>query len=224
MPRVSALELMDDPNVDPAQLAGNFSDIERANRWFGGIEPVLREVFARDAERVLDVGCGSGDIARALVREARRRGRRLDVVALDRSEAVLAIARARTGDEPSIRFTCADAVTLPFPDGSFDIVGCNLTLHHLDPTDAVAMLRELRRVARLTPLVCDLHRSGLAYAGALVFASFFATNRLTRHDAPLSARRAYTAHEALDLARRAGWNAPSVKHYPWMRMMLSDGG
>lgn len=223
MPRVSALELMDDPNVDPAQLAGNFLDIERANRWFGGTEPVLREVFARDVERVLDVGCGSADIARALLRDARRRGRRLEVVALDRSEAVLAIARERTGDDPQIRFTCADAVTLPFPDGSFDVVSCNLTLHHLEPLEAVVMLRELRRVARLTPLVCDLRRSTLAYAGALAFATLFATNRLTRHDAPLSARRAYTPQEALDLARRAGWAAPRVKSYPWMRMMLSDG-
>jgi ubiquinone/menaquinone biosynthesis C-methylase UbiE len=224
MPRAMGLELMDDPNVDPAQLAGNFEDIERANRWFGGTGPVLREVFALDAESVLDVGCGSADIARALLRGARRLERRLEVVALDRSEAVLAIARNRTGSDPRIRFACADGVALPFPDASFDVVSCNLTLHHLDPSAAVAMLRELRRVARLTPLVCDLRRSKLAYAGALAFATLFATNRLTRHDAPLSARRAYTPEEARDLARRAGWDAPRVKHYPWMRMMLSDGG
>jgi hypothetical protein len=220
--RVDAAELMDDPSVDPQLLAGNFSDIERANRWFGGLAPVMREVFSRQAERVLDVGCGSADVARALVREARRRGRRIDVVCLDHSEKVLAIARARTGDEPSIRFACADATALPFPDASFAVVTCNLTLHHFEPSEAAAALREMRRVARLTPLVCDLRRSALALVATKIFVTLFAHNRLTRHDAPLSARRAYTTDEALNLAREAGWDAPHVRRYPFARMMLSD--
>ena len=50
MERVTAAELMDDPLVDAAELARNFDDIERANRWFGGTAPVVREVFARPAE------------------------------------------------------------------------------------------------------------------------------------------------------------------------------
>ncbi len=77
MERVSALELMDDPEVDPGELAANFNDIERVNAWFGGARPVVREVFARPVRRLLDVGCGSGDIARALLAEARRRGEAL---------------------------------------------------------------------------------------------------------------------------------------------------
>jgi len=222
MVRLVASELMDDPQVDGAQLARNFDDIERANRWFGGVEPVLREVFARSTERLLDVGCGSADIPRALVREARRRGRRLEVVALDRSESVLAIARARSGDDPFLRFVCGDAAALPFPDASFDVATCNLALHHFEPAEAVAALRELRRVTRATPLVCDLRRSRLGLAAATTFATLFATSRLTRHDAPLSVRRAYTPREALELARDAGWREPRVVSSPFWRMLLSD--
>ncbi len=212
---------MDDPRVDPQQLAGNFDDIERANRMFGGIAPVLHEVFSRKAEWVLDVGCGSGDVARAIIREARRRGRRIDVVGVDRSETVIAIARARSDGQP-IRFTRADAFALPFPDRSFDLVTCNLTLHHFDPDEAVQALREFRRIARMTPLVCDLRRSIPAYLATLAFATFFAKNTLTKHDAPLSARRAYTPREALDLAFEAGWEKPRVIAFPWARMMLCD--
>src|ERR1700719_4024948 len=136
---------MDDPEVYPLELTRNFDDIERANRMFGGIAPVVREVFSRKAEWVLDVGCGSGDIARALISKARRRGRRLEIVCVDHSEAALEIARERTRGEDRIRFTGADAMVLPFPDNSFDVATCNLTLHHFNPDEAGLVLRELRR-------------------------------------------------------------------------------
>jgi ubiquinone/menaquinone biosynthesis C-methylase UbiE len=222
MVRRVAAELMDDPQVDPAALARNFDDIERANRWFGGVRPIARAIFAHAAERVLDVGCGSGDIARALVRQARRNGRRLDVVALDHSLTVLDIARARAGPDPSVRFVHADATALPFDDASFDVATCNLALHHFQPDEAIAVLRELRRVARITPLVCDLRRSRLGLAAALVYVRLFATSPLTVHDAPLSVRRAYTPHEATELAREAGWLAPRARRSPFFRMLLSD--
>ena len=224
MARATASELLDDPGVDPRELEGNFDDIERANRWFGGVAPVMREVFRRDGEWLLDVGCGSADIPRALLRAARRRGRRLEIVALDRSEAVLAIARARANGEPMLRFVQSGALPLPFPDASFDIVTCNLTLHHFEPQAAVSLLREMRRVARVTPLVCDLRRSLGSFVSAGLFALLIARNRLTRHDAPLSARRAYTMREAKRLAREAGWLRPRVRRYPFFRMMLSDDG
>src|SRR4029077_8347431 len=124
----------------------------------------------------------------------------------------------------SIHFTRADAKALPFQDASFDVVTCNLTLHHFDPPEAVRALREMRRVARFTPLVSDLRRSRLALAATSVFAHLFAGNPLTKHDAPLSARRAYTPDEALELAREAGWRAPHVRRWLFARMMLSDAG
>ncbi len=222
MRRVVALELMDDPAVDRADLAANFDDIERANRFFGGTRPVVAELLARDVRRVLDVGCGSADIPRALVRAACRRGRDLEVVALDSSDAVLAIARARTAAGAPIRYVRAEGTALPFADGAFDIATCNLALHHFEPPEAVAMLRELRRVSAQTPLVCDLVRSVPGYVAAALFARFVATNRLTKHDAPLSLRRAYTPPEALELARAAGWTAPRVARHPFFRMVLTD--
>ncbi len=222
MRRAVASELMDDPDVDAAELAANFNDIERANALFGGIEPVARVIFSGGATRVLDVGCGSADIPRALARTARERGRVLDVVALDSSETVLSIARARSAGESRITFVRADATALPFPDDSFDVATCSLALHHFEPPTALLVLRELRRVARITPLVCDLVRSRLAYLATVAFARIVANNRLTKHDAPLSVKRAYTPREARELALVAGWKTPSVKRVPYFRMLLRD--
>jgi hypothetical protein len=70
-------------------------------------------------------------------------------------------------------------------------------------------------------VVCDLRRSALAFAGAWLW-SRTSRNRLTRHDAPLSVRRAYTPAEALALARDAGWRDPRVQGEAFYRMTLTD--
>ena len=80
----------------------------------------------------------------------------------------------------------------------------------------------MRRVARLTPIVGDLVRSRFAFAATWLYASLTTRNRLTRHDAPLSVRRAYEPEEALTLARDAGWRSPRVRREPFFRMTLVD--
>jgi ubiquinone/menaquinone biosynthesis C-methylase UbiE len=222
--RVDARELMDDPVDSLAELEGNLCDIERANRFFGGLAPIVRETERIGARTILDVGCGSADIPGVLARRARRQGRLLSVTCLDRSAQMLDIAQRRTGEASGLRFVRGDGFALPFEGGSFDAAICSLTLHHCTPPEAVALLRELRRVAARTPIVCDLRRSRLALIATWLFTRLVTRNRLTRHDGPLSIRRAYTPREALELAREAGWRAPAVRRERWFRMTLVDGG
>ena len=98
----------------------------------------------------------------------------------------------------------ADGRGLPFADGAFDIAHASMVVHHLDPDDAVAFLRELRRVARHGLVVNDLVRGRLNWLGAWLLIHATATSRFTRHDGPLSVRRAYTRAELLDLVAAAG--------------------
>ena len=212
---------MDDPVDSLVELEANLRDIERANRLFGGITPIARVLEATGAIEILDVGCGAADIPRALLVRAQRHGRTLTITCLDHSEQMLAIAHRLHGDD-NFRFVHGDGDSLPFSDGAFDVAMCSLTLHHVEGSEAVGFLRELRRVSRITPVVCDLRRSPLAYAATWAHARLFSRNRFTRHDAPVSVLRSYTPEEALALAREAGWRAPSVRVEPWFRMMLID--
>jgi SAM-dependent methyltransferase len=213
---------MDAPVESEAELEGNLADIEFANRWLGGIAPIRREIRRSGAQTILDVGSGSGDVAHALVRDGRRRGVDVRVTCLDRSLAMLAIAQRRTGGDDRLTFVCGDGERLPFGDASFDAVTCTLALHHFEPPAARELLREMRRVARVTPIVGDLARSPLAFAGTWLYARVTTRNRLTRHDAPLSVRRAYEPAEALTLAREAGWRSPRVRREAFFRMTLVD--
>ena len=96
----------------------------------------------------------------------------------------------------------ADGRTLPYPDRSFDVAHTSLVLHHLAPDAAVALLREMGRVARLGVVVNDLDRSRLGWIGAWLLGHLLTANRYSRIDGPLSVRRAYRAEEMAATPRR----------------------
>ena len=113
--------------------------------------------------RLLDVGCGPGNIALKLA----ERCPQLSIVGLDCSRNMVQAARreaARMGVEHRTSFQQANAVQLPFASGAFDIVLSNSVLHHLvEPSRAFG---EMLRVAKPagTVLLRDLRRpSRLAY-------------------------------------------------------------
>jgi ubiquinone/menaquinone biosynthesis C-methylase UbiE len=108
--------------------------------------PTLDEVVTRAAlrgtERVLDVGTGAGHTALALAKHA------AEVIALDLTEEMLAAAAglARDRGVSNVWFRRGRAESLPFADGSFDLVTSRLCAHHY--ADPVAATREAARVLR----------------------------------------------------------------------------
>jgi ubiquinone/menaquinone biosynthesis C-methylase UbiE len=227
-PHSEAVELLDTPGTIPAStLAHNLRDIRRVNRFAGGTAVVLRHLpeLLMDVPRgatvtLLDIATGSGDIPRALVHWGRRRGYDLRVLATDVSEDVLAVARRETANEPAITIEACDARALPYRDGAFDIAVCSLALHHFPRADAVRVLAEMGRVCRRGVILNDLVRTWPGYVGAWLLGNATTTNRLTRHDAPLSILRAFTLEELEAMAREAGLLGIAVTSHLFWRMAL----
>lgn len=86
-------------------------------------EPLVRSLLGDvRGKRVLDVACGTGRHAVRVAEEGAY------VTALDRSEAMLAVARAKTD---RVRWLRGDLDRLPFDDGAFDVVMCALVFEHV---------------------------------------------------------------------------------------------
>jgi len=221
-----AAELLDGPLEDASTLAGNLRDLRRVNRWLGGaaLSAKALEALAGPAAEagtaisLLDVGTGAADIPLSLIETWRRRGRRLEVTAIDERAEVVAAARAsdpRVLATPRLSFAIADGRSLPYPDAAFDVAHASLVLHHLEPADAVLMLREMDRVSSRGIIVNDLHRNQLSLAGAWLLSHLATVNRYSRHDAPLSVRRAYTLAEGHALIAAAGLRASAEFNGPF---------
>ncbi|HEU5149802.1 MAG TPA: methyltransferase domain-containing protein [Iamia sp.] len=111
-------------------------------------------LLLRAGERLLDVGCGTGEAARALAEDLGPGG---EVLGVDVSEEMLAVARRRAAGAATIRFEVGDAQGLDLPDGGFDAVRSERTLQWVaDPGAAVAeMARVLRPSGRLVLIDTD---------------------------------------------------------------------
>ncbi len=95
------------------------------------------------AQRVLDVGCGSGTLTLAL----KRFEPLANVTGVDGDPSILELARRKTATVNLIVDWVEGRVdALPFPDASFDCVVSSLVFHHLDRPTKAAALREIRRV------------------------------------------------------------------------------
>lgn len=106
---------------------------------------LLDAAGVRSGQRVLEIGCGTGNLITALA----RRTPGVDAVGIDPDPAALRRARrkaAKAGAE--IRFEVAFAARLPLPDDHVDHVLSSLMMHHLDDTGREQALREVARVLR----------------------------------------------------------------------------
>jgi len=103
---------------------------------------LVRRAALQPGERVLDVACGTGIVARLAAEQVGAQGA---VVGLDLNSAMLAVARALPAPLGAlITWTEASALAMPFPDATFDVVLCQLGLQFFP--DRPRALREMRRV------------------------------------------------------------------------------
>jgi len=217
-----AVEMMDRPAA-PGELAGELHTITRFNGFFGGrrltlghVRRLLEMLPADRTATVLDVGTGAADIPVALVRWARRAGRRLRVLALDRGSATLAFARGFAAAYPEITLLQGDALRLPVRPGSFDVVISAMTLHHLQPDEAVRYLAEIDTASRIGWLVNDLVRGRVAHRLVWATTHILSRSAMARHDGPMSILRSYTPPEVVAFCEKAGLFDVSVTHHPML--------
>jgi ubiquinone/menaquinone biosynthesis C-methylase UbiE len=114
--------------------AGLYEERERQG-WEEELTRLGETIEALPPAHTLDVGCGTGFLTRHL---------RGDIVGVDASEKMLVIARERV---PAGEFFTADALALPFDDGSFDRLFTGHFYGHLEEDDRLRFLGEARRVA-----------------------------------------------------------------------------
>jgi ubiquinone/menaquinone biosynthesis C-methylase UbiE len=224
-------EWMDRPGNTPDELNGALDDIRSVNRYLRGsrvlVDAVRPHLIATPQDApltVLDVGTGGADLPLDLVAHARRMGRGIRIVGVDRDAATLDYARARTTGVPEIELCRADAFALPFAPLSFDLVTASLFLHHFAEGDAAGLLSGFRRIARTAVLINDLERHIVPWAVIGLLARLTRRHAMFVHDAPLSVLRGFTREELLAVAHAAGSHDADVALRVPYRLLLTMPG
>ncbi len=215
---------MDLPNQDEAALRSDLENIARLNKTFGGRRAV-EKIFHKLADGIdrlvlVDLACGYGDHGRNLIRLGHIHQRDVTIIGVDMQFQTLQIARQATPSGQKMFFVQADARQLPFRKKGADLVFCSLALHHFAEKDAFTVLLEMARIARHGTACIDLARSRFAAFCIWLLTTFIMRDPMTRHDARLSARRAFSHEEMKSLAHQAGWPQFKQAKFFWFQQAI----
>ena len=219
MTRSTQTEWMDTEAVTPADFAACLHDLAQVNTVTLARLPTLgfmRRLVRRHPGRpfrVLDVGCGEGDMLRRLARWAVRAGHRVEWLGLDRNPLGIAAARAATPASLPIRYIEADVFDPALP--GYDAIISSLFTHHLDEGQLAAFLRLMEARAALGWFVNDLHRHPLAFHGFGALSAVARWHRFVRHDGPISVARAFRRADWTRLLHEAGVPGTVRWHLPF---------
>jgi 2-polyprenyl-3-methyl-5-hydroxy-6-metoxy-1,4-benzoquinol methylase len=149
---IDAREVMDDPNCDPVLLARTYEQFRIVNSivsgWHGTYRDRIRPLLSPTLpSTLLDIGCGGGDIARALAHWAATDGLQLQVTAIDPDARALDFA-TRTPNPDGVRFLLAESSELVDAAQRFDFVVSNHVLHHLSSEQLTDLLIDSELLCR----------------------------------------------------------------------------
>ena len=179
--------------------AGLFAERDRPG-WEDELARLVQALVALPRERTLDVACGTGFLTRHL---------RGDVTGLDQSEAMLAEARRQATRAVYVQ---GDALSLPFPDDSFDRIFTAHFYGHLERSERDMFSAEARRVAREL-VVVDSARAGADQDDARQERTLNDGSRLAGLQALVHGGRARRrARRRRDALRRHAGSSPSARH------------
>jgi 2-polyprenyl-3-methyl-5-hydroxy-6-metoxy-1,4-benzoquinol methylase len=184
-------------------------------RW---LQRAISRAGARQRFSLLDVGCGDGDVLRAIASWARRKGIDAELAGIDVDPNTIAIARERTPTS-DIRFQTADVFAFT-PARPPDFIISSLLAHHLDDANIVRLLRWMETTARAGWLIYDLQRSAIPYTAIGLMAKLASLHSMVVHDGRISVRRSLTMGEWIECIGAAGLDRPQVRIESFLYRLL----
>jgi SAM-dependent methyltransferase len=220
--RAELTELMDEP-CSYEELRGALRHLAWVNRLTRAHRPVmlwLERVAAsyptsqeRDVGhplKIVDVGCGYGDMLRRIERWAERRGVAVELVGVDVNANSVRAAREATPAGSRIRWVHGDVFACAEADGA-DLVTATGMMHHLAEAEIVRLLEWMERTARVGWCIVDLHRKPVPYRVFGAMMRFGWWHPYIRPDGLASIRRSFLAEDWRRMCAAAGLDAGAVE-------------
>jgi SAM-dependent methyltransferase len=215
--RAQIAELMDAP-CSREELRACLRDIARTNRWTIAYRPVLHWLdrmanttpARTEPLRILDVGCGYGDLLRKIERWAKSRRIAVELTGLDLNPDAAAIAAEASPQPSRIEWVSADILSYA-PLRPAHLVVSSLFTHHLAEDEIVRFLRWMEEHAMMGWFISDLSRAAIPYYFFRAFSKLARLHRFVQYDGPVSIARSFVAADWRSLCAAAGLEDRSVE-------------
>ena len=210
---------MDDFSMKGELLRDTLDKLGKINKWLGGnritingLKKILKNQPKEKRYKIIDLGCGHGDILRLVADFGRQHGYKFQLIGVDANQDAIDYAYELSGDYPEISFQNLDVFSEDFKQIEFDVALATLFLHHFESKTLEVLIKQLSNKANIGLIINDLQRSEMAY-GLFKALSLVISNPMIVEDGLTSILRAFKRKELEVLSEKL--NLKSQIRWKW---------
>jgi 2-polyprenyl-3-methyl-5-hydroxy-6-metoxy-1,4-benzoquinol methylase len=176
--------------------------IAKINRLLGGnqltlqgVQQLLKDISKSKTITIVDIGCGNGDMLRALADYGKKNNYSFNLIGIDANAFTVNHAETLSKAYENISYRCEDIFDAEFKSLPYDMVLCTLTLHHFKDEEILSLMKVFYQNASIGIVINDLHRSAIAYRLFQALCFVFQLNDMSREDGLVSILRGFKKAE-----------------------------
>lgn len=179
-------------------------------RWLDGVLGAARGLNSARRFRLVDIGCGYGDMLRLIEQWAEKRGIQMELIGADINPNAIRAAREATPECSRIQWVLGEASTSPQTQAVDLVTSCGV-FHHLSEPEIIRLLAWMERTATVGWYITDLHRKPVPYRVFDLLMRGPWWQRFIRTDGLRSIRRSFLAEDWQRMCRQAGIDAAAIR-------------
>ena len=206
--RSSQTEIMDTFSLQGEEMESLLTDLKRVNTLLGGvgvttngIKELLKHHPKDKKVRIVDLGCGDGELLRQCALWSRKNKFKVELIGIDANPHILKEAKTRSKMYPEIKYRVLNIFSEEIKTLDVDICLCTLFLHHFKEDPLVSFLENTLKQTKIAIVVNDLHRHTLAYY-LFMLLSIFIKNKMIIEDGLTSVLRGFKREDLVKISQR----------------------
>lgn len=217
--RSKETEIMDDFSMKGELLRDTLDKLGKINKWLGGnnvtlngIKKLMHNQPKDKVYKIIDLGCGHGDILRLIANFGRKQGYKFKLTGIDANQDAIDYADELSKDYEELTFNNLDIFSEDFNMLNYDIAVSTLFLHHFKQEEIILLLKNISNKAQIGIVINDLQRNKLAY-GLFKLLGLVISNHMIVQDGLTSILRAFKRKELDQISKEL--KLKSEIHWKW---------